>query len=51
MNTVLSRRSLLLGAGSTLVGWLAWLTGGLKPPRQSSGVPAMALASPPAPRA
>jgi hypothetical protein len=51
MNPVLSRRSLLFGAGSTVVGWLGWLLGGKSAPGQEAADSAGALAGPPAPPA
>jgi hypothetical protein len=49
MNPVLSRRSLLFGSGSTVVGWLGWLVGGKSAPRQEAADSAGALSGQPAP--
>jgi hypothetical protein len=51
MKPVLSRRSLLFGAGSTVVGWLAWLVGAKRGPGQTAAASPAVAASPPPPPA
>jgi hypothetical protein len=51
MKVVLSRRSIVFGVGSTLMGWLGWLVGGKSSPGQNPADSPGALAGRPAPPA